>query len=96
MEADESYSSDEAQPPSCIAPNANDGQDASPVSSLKGLAENVSSYFCGVLSFAGQVYRFFVALISLGYRCICEAYFKQGIPICFNKQSSIVKGGVLQ
>jgi hypothetical protein len=96
MEADESYSSDEAQPPSCIAPNASDGQDASPVSSLKGLAESVSSYLCSVVSLTSSVSCFFITFISLGYSCVHESFVEQGMPICFYKQSSNIKGGVLQ
>ncbi len=96
MEADESYCSDEAQPPSCIAPNARDGQDASPVSSLKGLSESVSSYFCGFVSLFGHAWCFFVLCISLRYPRVHDAFVEQGIPVCFAKRSSVIKGGVLQ
>lgn len=42
MEADPSYNSEEAQPPSCITPNVTDGKGASLVYMLNGLAEGIS------------------------------------------------------
>jgi hypothetical protein len=90
MEADESYSSDEAQPPSCIAPNARDGQDASPVYWLKGLSESFSPYLSRMLSSIRRVSRFF---IYLRYSYVREAFIEQGIPMCFTEQSSCTEGG---
>ena len=50
MEADEGHSSEEAQPPSCLAPNANDGWDASPIFRLESLASSFSYNTSDVLS----------------------------------------------
>jgi hypothetical protein len=87
MEADEGHSADEAQPPSCIAPNANGGQDASLIFWLKGLAESYSSCILSSLQ------RMSLVFISLGYSCVHEAFVEQGIPVRFAEQSSCIKGG---
>jgi len=92
MESTETYSVDEAQPPSCIAPNANDGQDASPVSRLTGSAESVSSFVFDVLA---SLQRTSLILISSGYSCVREVLIEQGIPVRFARQSSCIKGGDL-
>ena len=90
MEADESHSADEAQPPSCIVPNASDGQDASPVYCLKGLSECFSSCLCSIWSSIHRVSLFFS---YLRYSYVHEAFVEQGIPLRFAKQSSCFKGG---
>jgi len=87
MEADESHSADEAQPPSCIAPNANGGQDASPLFWLKGLAEGFSSCILSSLQHMSLVF------ISSWYSCVHEVFVEQGIPVRFAEQSSCIKGG---
>ncbi len=91
MEADESYSSEEAQPPSCIAPNANNGQSASAPCFTGGLAEGFSyntsfnSYSFGHSSI-NRVYEW--------YSIYSFHNFTYRIPIRFVDQSSLnIKGG---
>ena len=88
MEADEGHSSDEAHPPSCLAPNANDGQDASPLCWLKGLADRFSYYTSCVLSSPQRMSPVFVLS---RYSCVHEAFVDQGIPVRFAEQSTCIK-----
>lgn len=93
MEADESHSVDEAQPPSCIAPNASGGQDASAIFWLKGLAESSLSFVSCVWSSLRRTSFVFISFISTGYSCVHKAFVEQGISVGFAEQSSCIKGG---
>lgn len=91
MEADESYSSEEAQPPSCLAPNANGGQDASPLYGLKGLAEGFS-YDTSFDSYSFE--RTSINRVFEGYSVNPDFCITYGIPVRFVEQSSLnIKGG---
>ena len=91
MEADESYNSEEAQPPSCIAPNANGGQDAL-VFSLKGSTEGFS--YCTSCN-SCSLQRMSIKHVSFRYSLVLEPFIDQGIPMRFAEQSSCIKGGDL-
>jgi hypothetical protein len=90
MEADESHSADEAQPPSCIAPNANGGQDASPVYWFKCLAVSFCSRISCILC---SLQCMLLIFISLGYSGVREVFVEQGIPVPFSEQSYCIEGG---
>ena len=88
MEADEGHSSEEAQPPSCLAPDANDGQDASPIFWLKGLADSFSYFTSCVLS---SLQRMSPALALSRYSGVRESFVDQEISVRFAERSTRIK-----